>query len=134
MEGGRVGAAGHDTTKRRDVSRAPRYRPQPRDTVVVVVVVVLLLILAGVRLEPRDQRPPTDRPIDRPTAEERSTEEEKGGFSIGFRSLARSSIEARDEERRAARCVHACRSHASPSPSGSSRRRVKVVPAPCVRA
>lgn len=66
--GGRAsgGAAGHDTTKRRDVSRAPRYRPQPRDTVVVVVVVVLLLIiiLAGARLEPRDQRPPTDREID----------------------------------------------------------------------
>lgn len=76
--GGRAsgGAAGHDTTKRRDVSRAPRYRPQPRDTVVVVVVVVLLLIiiLAGARLD--TERPTTtDRPRDR-------RREEKGGFSI----------------------------------------------------
>lgn len=52
-EGGRVAAAGHDTTKRRDVSRAPRYRPPPRDTVVVVLVVyvfvvVFLAFLAGV--------------------------------------------------------------------------------------
>lgn len=44
-EGGRVGAAGHDTTKRRDVSRAPRYRPPPRDTVVVVVLVFVFVFV-----------------------------------------------------------------------------------------
>ena len=47
-EGGRVGAAGHDTTKRRDVSRAPRYRPPPRDTVVVVVLVVFVFVFVFV--------------------------------------------------------------------------------------
>jgi len=42
---GRAGVAGHDTTRRRDVSRAPRYRPPPRDTVVVVVVVVIIFVI-----------------------------------------------------------------------------------------